>query len=77
MLALLSCRYTRKSCNSWTTFTLQTALRRTGEDGIPLHGLYCLLYKTHIEPPSRSGSYACESKAVLALSLSRQGRSRK
>ena len=71
MHALLSCHYTRKSCTSCAIFTLHTALRRTGEDDIPLHGLYCLLYDTHIEPPSRSGSYACESRAVLALSFSR------
>ena len=71
MLALLSCQYSRKSCTTWAILTLQTAFRRTGEDGIPLHGLYCLLYKTHIEPPSRSGSHACESRAVLALSFSR------
>ena len=69
MVALLSCPFTRNSCTACVT--LQTALRRAGEDDIPLLGLYRLLYNTRIEPPSRSGSYACESRAVLALSFSR------
>lgn len=71
MLAILSCQYTRKSCTACANSQRSRALRRTAEDDISLHGLYCLLYSTHIEPPSRSGSYAYESRAVLALSFSR------
>ena len=72
VLVLFFCGYTRKSFTACVMFTLRIPLRRTGEDDIPLHNLYCLLYNTNTEPPSRSGSHARKSRAAPDLNFSRR-----